>query len=330
MNIAVWRSIMRKLLIKGLIVCIVVLVLPFTLTLLFSRYQPSASIEDMDFTIYYEVNSLRKELSFHEYLLGVIAANMPATYHMEALKAQAVIARTYALYNISLLSDENSGKDTFTTSELGLSYLGLESLEQYWGQEDYHDYFSRLENAVYATEGEVLTYEGELILPVFFDTGSGYTRSAVEAWNVDIPYLLSVPSKQDVTSIHYLSIEEYKVSDLIDLLGRYYSSLDLDEETFFEEVSVVSRDGSGYVIQIDLGNLTVSGEEFAKVLGLSSNHFYLEDYEGSARIICNGAGHGVGLSQYGANAMAEEGSSYTELLEYYYTGIELMDLSGED
>lgn len=321
---------MKKILLKTLVVCVLVLLLPFTLTLLFAERDSALSLKKMNFTIYYEVNQSREELSFDDYLLGVIAANMPATYHIEALKAQAVIARTYALYNISLLSQENPGKDTFTTSELGLSYLGKSDLEQYWGAAEYSSCFSRLENAVYATGDEVLIYDGQLILPVFFDTGSGYTRSALEAWNVDVPYLLSVPSKQDVTSTDYLHISEYKVKELIDLLSRYYSNLKLSEDDFFREVSVTLRDSTGYVLKIDLGELTVSGEEFAKVLGLPSNHFYIEDYEGRVRLICNGSGHGVGLSQYGANAMAESGSTYPAILEYYYTGATLSSLSGTD
>ena len=321
---------MKKILLKTLTVSVIILLLPFMLTLLFSNHNQADSLATMSFSIYYEVNGSKEQLTFNEYLLGVIAANMPAGYEIEALKAQAVIARTYAYYNMSMLSEKNSGQDSFATSELGLSYLGLSSLKEFWGSEDYTAYFSRLENAVYATEDEVLMYEDDLILPVFFDTGTGFTRNASEAWGVDIPYLVSVPSKQDVASANYLSIEEYPVSDLITLLNNYYTDLKLTEDNFFDEVSIPSRDSSGYVLKIDLGNLTVSGEEFAKVLGLSSNHFYIEDYEGSVRIVCNGSGHGVGLSQYGANAMAEDGSSYQEILEYYYKGVNFAKLSGKD
>jgi stage II sporulation protein D len=247
------------------------------------------------------------------------------------LKAQAVIARTYALYNIALLTDENSGKDSFTTSELGLSYISLPALEQFWGSEDYNAYFTKLENAVYGTKDQVILYDNNIILPVFFDTGSGYTRNASEAWGVDIPYLISVSSKQDVTSTNYLKISEFPITDLITLLEKSYTDLKLTEKNFFEEVVVASRDSTGYVTKIDLGDQTVSGEEFAKVLGLPSNHFYIDDYEGKVRIICNGAGHGVGLSQYGANAMAEEEtSSYEDILEYYYTGTSLADISVKD
>lgn len=321
--------VMKKIIYKGLAVTIIVLLVPFLLTWVLAGQNKADLINNLDFTIYYDLNGVKKELSFDEYLLGVVAANMPAGYHMDALKAQAVIARTYALYNLQLLSKERAGQKSFSTSELGLSYIGFDMLEQFWGNDSYQEYFSKFENAVYATKGEVLVYEGELILPVFFDTGSGFTRSASEAWGVDIPYLVSVPSKQDVTSTNYLKIKEFPVNDFIATLKSYYPELHLSEEDFFEKVKINSRDSAGYVLKISLGNITVSGEEFAKAAGLPSNHFYIENYEGNVRIICNGSGHGIGLSQYGANAMANDGCSYKEILEYYYTGVDFFTISTE-
>lgn len=319
--------IMKKILLKTVIVSLLVLVLPFLLTLLFTHEESKASLEALDFSIYYEVNNDREQLTFDEYLIGVVAANMSAGYHMEALKAQAVIARTYALYNIALLTKEEPAKASFTTSELGLSYISLDKLKEFWGETNYNTYFTKLENAVFATKDEVILYEDDLILPVFFNTGSGYTRNASEAWGINIPYLVSVASKQDVTSTNYLSIDEFALPELITLLEKYYTDLELSEDDFFQKVKIATRDTAGYVTQVNLGNLTVSGEEFAKVLGLASNHFYLEEYEGKARIICNGSGHGLGMSQYGANAMAEENSSYSDILKYYYSGITLTNLS---
>jgi stage II sporulation protein D len=312
---------MKKILVKTIIVCVLVLLLPFLLTLLFANQKGDNVIHNMNFEIYYEVNGSEEKLDFNKYLIGVVAANMPAGYQMEALKAQAVIARTYALYNISLLKEEDPGKKKFSTSDLGLYYIDLSSLEQFWGHDDYANYFTRIENAVHGTDNEILVYEDELILPVFFDTGSGYTRNASEAWGVDIPYLTSVSSKQDVTSTSYLKITEFTIPELITLLERYYSDITLTEDNFFTEVSVEDRDSTGYVIKINLGNLSVSGEEFAKVVGLPSNHFYMEEYGNKIRIICNGSGHGIGLSQYGANAMADEGYTYQDILKHYYTGV---------
>ena len=318
---------MKKVLIKTLIVCVVVLLLPFILTMLFAENNEPKSREAMDFSIYYLENGAKDKISFDDYLIGVLAANMPAGYEMEALKAQAVIARTYAMYNVALLEKDDPDKTTFTTSELGLSYLSLDSLEKFWGKEDYNNFLTKLENAVYDTNDKVLVYDDKLIFPAFFSTGSGFTRNASEAWGIDIPYLTSVSSKQDVTSTDYLHIQEFAVADLISLLEKYYTDIDLSKDKFFDEVKVSSRDSTGYALKVNLGKKTVSGEEFAKVTGLSSNHFYIEEYENKARVICNGSGHGVGLSQYGANAMAEEGSDYTDILKHYYTGVSLSSLS---
>ena len=320
---------MKKILIKSLFVCLGVLVLPLVFTLILSPDSDNDfSFDNINFEIYYEKDGSKEQIDFTEYLVGVIAANMPAGYQLDALKAQAVIARTYALHNVSLLLDENPSKRSFTTSELGLSYIGLDEMDQYWEEDMHLDYFTKLENAVFATEDEVLTYDGELILPMFFYTGSGYTRNASEAWGIDVPYLVSVSSKQDVTSINYLKISEYEVPEICQILQSYYK-VDIAEDSFFDTVKVLERDSAGYVIEMGLGDQTVSGEEFAKVIGLNSNHFYIEDYENKARIVCTGVGHGIGLSQYGANTMADNGHSYKEILNHYYPGAKLSILSQE-
>ena len=312
---------MKKIIIKMSIVCVVVLLFPFLITLIFSTGHNNLNrLSDFDFEIYYARNGKEETLDFDRYLIGVVAANMPAGYDMETLKAQAVIARTYALYNISLLKEDDPHKNSFSTSELGLSYISLSDMEQFWGSDDYLTYFTKIENSVYGTKDEILLYNDAIILPVFFHTGSGYTRNAYEAWGIDIPYLKSVQSKQDVTSTNYLKITEYSISNIINTLEQNYNNINLTEHNFFNEVEVTNRDSTNYVLKINLGNQTVSGEEFAKVLGLNSNHFYLEEYEGKVRIICTGVGHGVGFSQYGANAMANEGIRYREILKHYYVG----------
>lgn len=318
---------MKKLIYKLIAVSLIVLVLPFILTLIFSANKNNDySLEAMNFNIYYEKSGDKQKLDFDQYLIGLVAANMPAGYHIEALKTQAIICRTYALYNLSLLFDDNPYNKDYTTSELGLSYIEPNEMEQYWGKDNYAKYLTKIENSIFSTKDEVIVYKDELILPVFFGTGTGYTRNAREAWDIDIPYLISVPSKQDVTSTHYLRITEYDVSILIGFLKQVYPSLDISERSFFQDVFVSNRDSIGYVTSIDLGETTISGEEFARILGLNSNHFYIEDYEGKARIICTGVGHGLGLSQYGSNAMAEDGYTYSEIISHYYTGAKIINL----
>lgn len=321
---------MKKLTMKILAAGLSLLMLPFVLTLLFTAKKGSSSQEYMDFAILNKQDGSVKELSFTEYLLGVVAANMPAGYEIEALKAQAVIARTYTLYNIFLIREDNPVQREFTTAELGLSYISPDEMHQYWDPQDYTAYFSKLENAVLGTKDEALTYDDELILPVFFNTGTGYTRNAVEAWGIDIPYLVSVQSRQDVTSIHYLKIMEFDLKKLIALINTYFPDAAMSSEDFFDEAAVITRDSTGYVTEMGLGSLTVSGEVFAKALGLYSNNFYMEDYEGKVRFVCTGAGHGVGLSQYGANAMALEGYTCNDILKHYYTDVRIVELDLPD
>lgn len=318
---------MKKILVKTLIISVVVLLIPFVLTtFLNTTHSKLKSDLHKDINITYLSNGIETELTFHEYLIGVVAANMPAGYHMEALKAQAVIARTYALYNISYLQDNEGYAHDFTTSELGLSYISLEELKKYWNDEEYISQFTKIENAVYSTEDQVLVYDNAYILPVFFDSGSGMTRDASEAWGVSIPYLKSVSSKHDVTSSHYLKITEFEVSDFIRLLSGALSNVALTEETIFEDVIVTERDGSGYVLTVQVKDQTLTGDEFSKAMSLNSSHFYIENYEGYVRIICNGVGHGVGLSQYGANVMAEAGNTYDQILSQYYLDTQLIQL----
>ena len=325
-----WRgidTIMKQVLIKTLVVCIVVLLLPYLLTLFISSNRVKKhSIEAMNFKINYERNGRIDDLDLDTYIMGVVAANMPAGYHVEALKTQAVIARTYALYNMALLTEEGHLDEAFTTWELGIPYIEISEMKPYWGDTDYSTYYTKIENAVRGTTGKILVHDGELVLPLFFETGTGYTRNAIEALNIDIPYLTSVESSQDVTSINYLKISEYYIPDLINLLENHFPGAIISDDLFFDEIKVTERDSTGYIKTINLGNHTITGEEFAKALGLNSYNFTIEQYNGNVRVVCKGVGHGIGLSQYGSNAMAREGYLYNEILSHYYIGTELISI----
>lgn len=319
---------MKKTIRKTLLISTIVLFLPFILTIFFSTEKKNnLSLHALKFDIYYEQDGSKEWIDLDHYLIGSVAATMPAGYYMDALKAQAIIQRTYTLYNVLLLQQKYPSKTEFSTSELGLPYLSLKDLEQYWEGESYTTYFSKLENAVMGTKHLILTYKNQLILPVFFETGNGTTRSALDAWGKDVPYLQSVSSKQDITSIHYLKITEYDPNTLGSILSAYYEEFDYQNGSFFESVLIQERDTVGYVTKVQVGDMQVSGEEFAKVLNINSSNFYIEHYNDNARIICTGVGHGIGLSQYGANAMAQEGSSYEQILHHYYRNIDIVDLS---
>lgn len=322
---------MKKLTVKILAAGLSILMLPFVITLMLAGIKKgSLTAEHMDFTILDKQDGSVKELTFTEYLIGVVAANMPAGYEIEALRAQAVIARTYTLYNIFMLREDNPGQREFTVTELGLSYISPEEMRRYWDTHNYTAYYSKLENAVIGTRDKILTYDNELILPVFFNTGTGYTRNAREAWGVDIPYLVSVQSRQDTASIHYLKIIEYDLKKLTAAINANFPDAALSPENFFDEAFIIARDSTGYVTEMRLGSLTVTGEVFANALGLYSSNFNMEEYGDKVRFVCTGVGHGVGLSQYGANAMALEGYKCEDILRHYYTDIRIAEWDTPD
>lgn len=314
---------MKKLFYKMIFISSFVLLIPFIISILLN-HNNSNFAQNFDFEIIYETNGIKETLSFDQYLTGIVAANMPSGYEMEALKAQAVIARTYALHNISLLHEDNPKKKSFSPSEIGLSFISLVDLEKYWRNENSISYLEQIENAINLTKDQIILYDDSLILPVFFNTGSGFTRNASEAWGIDIPYLISASSKQDLTSTNYLKIIEFNISEVLQLLNTHYPEINILESDFFSEVKIDRRDSIGYVITVSLGNYTISGEEFANILNLDSNNFYLEEYNNMARFICTGSGHGIGLSQYGANIMAKDGSSYIDILKHYYYGVDIV------
>lgn len=163
-------------------------------------------------------------------------------------------------------------------------------------------------------------------MPVFFNNGSGYTRNAKEAWGVDIPYLVGTTSKQDISSSNYIKISEYSYFELASRLNSYFINANLSEASLMNDIIVIERDSIGYVTEVQIGDMEISGEEFAYALELNSNNFYFEEYNEKVRFICTGMGHGVGLSIYGANIMAKEGFKYDEILHHYYKDINIINL----
>ena len=291
------------------------------------------------------------DLSLDDYLVGVIAATTTINTEPEALKAQAVIARTYALNNIEQLEEThikqalqsmgNTHFSSFSIEELGLPYIDPTSLKSSLDVSQYDSFLEKIEQAIKETANEVILYGDQLITPLYFSSCVGMTRSAQEVWGFDIPYLKSVESESDIESTDYMKLYVSTISATLDSLNvayqnhtldaadydyQVYPSLPVDETHFFDEVVVLSRDSAGYVTKVSLGGVSVSGESFAAALGLNSSCFYIEDYQETVRFLCHGNGHGLGYSQYGANAMAKTGSTYEELLTHYYTGIKITKL----
>lgn len=334
---------MKKIITKIAILILIILFLPYVITIFFYDVKESSenlteqnSNENMittmnqnfskeESTIIYKENGEEVVLNLDNYIMGAIAANIPANYELETLKAQAVIVRTYALKSMEHL--ENSGNKSLTTSDIGLPYTNIEDMNETWG-DNYESNYKKIENAVYATKNEVITYNNDLIEPLFHEVSVGKTRSSLEAFLEERPYLISVDSSLDVTSSDYMKITEETTGNVLERITAKYEKVNVSKEEFFDQINVTSRDSLGFVKEIHIGSLTLTGEEFANMMKLNSSNFYIENYEGNVRFICKGKGHGVGLSQFGANEMAKK-KSYKEILTHYYTNTNIFIFNNE-
>lgn len=250
------------------------------------------------------------EMNLEEYLVGVVAAEMPASFHEEALKAQSVAARSYALYKIN-----NSNKEyDLVTDVTNQSYITKEEMKTKWN-DDFDKYFEKITKAVNDTKDEVIYYEDEVIEAFYFSMSNGYTEEASLVFKETEPYLTSVKSSWDNESLNGFSKEV--VFDKTEFCRR----LNMTCETLM--VNDVERSSSNRVNKITINNMEFIGTDLRKKLNLRSTDFNITISSDKVVITTYGYGHGVGMSQYGANGMAKEGYNYKEILRHYYTGIEI-------
>lgn len=266
------------------------------------------------------------EMSFSDYLQGVLRAEMPASFQEDALRAQAVAARTYTYYKMSSGGNHGDTADICTDHSCCQAFLGKEKAAENWGK-NAERYEAKIENAVSATDGQVMLYGGAPILAVFHSSSAGETWNSGEVWAQDLPYLQSVSSPEG------------------EGVPNYYSTVELTEAEFREKFLAarpeadLSGPASGWirdpvmdgvhVESVTIGGVSVSGPSVRSIFGLRSASFTAEAGDGKITFYVTGYGHGVGLSQYGANAMAEAGSTWREILEHYYTGVTIGTWTGE-
>lgn len=252
------------------------------------------------------------EKDLEEYLVGVVLAEMPASFEEEALKAQAVVARTYGVRALKGKSKHPEG-DICGNAACCQGYLDP---ADYGGTEEQ---LQKVRNAVYATSGEVLIYQGELIEATYFSCSGGATEDAVAVWGTDVPYLQSVDSPGEENAAYYVDGVEFT-------LEEFLSCLDLDlEGTPVSWLGEVTYTAGGGVDTVVIGGKSYKGTEIRKLLGLRSTAFEMDATEETISVTTRGYGHRVGMSQYGADAMASQGSQYGEILAHYYQGTELVN-----
>lgn len=265
--------------------------------------QPVETQPDGQQTIQVLKDGILVELPLTDYLTGVLISEMPGSFHMEAKMAQAVVARTYALRRMGG-TDKHPGV-VCTDSSCCQGYLDPESFSD-------QETAELARQAVEATEGMVLTYEGELIDATYFSCSGGATEDAVAVWGSEVPYLQSVESPGEEMAAHYTDTVHFTKEQLENVLGvRLGTGKWVGSMTYTE---------GGGVASVMIGGKQFRGTELRALLGLRSTAFTVKTEEDGITFTTKGYGHRVGMSQYGAQAMALKGSDYVQILQHYYQG----------
>lgn len=265
------------------------------------------------------------DVPVRDYVIGAVCAEMPAAFHEEALKAQAVAAHTYAERQRSLARTAPDptllGADLSNDTSKYQGYFTESQMRHFFG-ENYDLYYEKISDAVDEVLPYILTYEGEPIISAFHSMSSGVTESAENAWGTAVDYLVPVDSECDMAAPKYTEEVTLEADFLRQRLEKVFEGVQLGENI---EDWVVPMDisSSGTVLTASVGNLKVTGNDIRVALGLRSADFEIEEEDGKLVFTTRGYGHGVGMSQYGANTMANEGKTWREILEHYYVDVSI-------
>lgn len=264
-------------------------------------------------------------LSMRDYIIGAVTAEMPASFEEEALKAQAVAVHTYAVRRQEAEREnptpELCGADISNDSGRYQAYFTKSQAMEFYGS-GFEAAYEKISAAADEVLPYILTYEDEPILAAFCSMSSGQTESAENVWGQEVPYLISADSEADKKAPNYLYEEEFTEKEMKDILQNAYPEGDFSGDCE-KWVEIGEKSESGTVLEAMAGGVRTTGQEIREVLGLRSAAFEAEWEKGVCTITTRGYGHGVGMSQYGANAMAKAGSDWREILEHYYSGAEI-------
>ncbi len=272
-------------------------------------------------SVYLHKQKIIETIPLETYVKGVLVAEMPMEFELEALKAQAIAARTYIVQKLNekeLRGPQNDEK-IITDTTAHQAYINQNELKERWENVHLQKYQGIIEKAIYETEDQILLFDKKPIHAVYFSTSNGYTENSEEYWIKAYPYLRSVKSHWDQhSSPRYKSMYKFMEEDLIHKLGLSHIHHDTNHEL---GIQVIERSRGNRITKIKIGGKIFSGREIRDHLGLASTHFDWEWSKNELKVTTYGFGHGVGMSQYGANAMAKEGKTALEILSYYYSGI---------
>lgn len=316
---------MKRILIIILMIFMITFFIPYFVICKFSVfYSPEGAKREEPYkSVKLYVKSLDKvvETDMSRYLKEVVAAEMPAEFETEALKAQATAARTYLVNRIKAnnkeAKKEHKGADICSDSTHCKAWISESERRQIWGEEKADEYWKKISDAVESTAGVLITYNEEPISAVFHSTSSGFTENAEDVWGGNVPYLVSVQSEGEEQSPRYHSDLVITLDEFKKTASENIDGVDWNKEI----VGNITRSEAGGIKTISVGGIEIKGTQFRTIFGLRSTNVQIVIDGENVSMSVTGFGHGVGMSQYGANYLASQGADYVDILKTYYTGV---------
>ena len=266
-----------------------------------------------------------EQVNIDDYLCNVVSAEMPADYEIEALKAQAVVARTYTIYKINNKKHENA--DICDDSTCCQAWVDKETRFSRWEESKRESNWEKIQKCVQETQGQIITYQNQPINAFFHANSGGKTELPVNVWGgTGLPYLQVVETAGEEGYKQYESEVELTQDELIEKLKTKYSDISIDFSNQ-EDLKILEYTDSGRVKTVKFGNHEISGVETRTLLGLKSTNFEISKENDKIKFTVKGYGHGVGMSQTGADAMAKQGKKYKEIINHFYSGIEIKEVN---
>ena len=326
---------MRKIFMA--VVCIIILI--FLIPAIFttrriqkvsSKVEEEIEVIDYNYSKYKTIKLLHKdtnqveEVNLDKYIANVVSAEMPADYELEALKAQAIVARTYTIYKITT-SKKHSTADICDKSTCCQAWISKEDRFKRWDEDKRISNWNKIMEAVNETAGKIITYEGKPINAFFHSNSGGKTQIPFYVWGGEgYPYLQVVETSGEENYSQYSSEAKFTKEEFVEKIKKEHEDFEID---FKEEkcIEIIERDDSNRVVTVKIGNLNLSGVETRTLLGLKSANFTVEISEKEILFKVIGYGHGVGMSQTGADALAKQGKNYEDIIKHFYVGVEITD-----
>lgn len=285
------------------------------------------NLENAKIKVYRSKTKIIEEMDMEEYIKGVVAAEMPAEFNIEALKAQAVAARTYALAHMESGGGNRCGQinegDICDTVHCQV-YVSKEERFKTWPESKANEYWSKIEEAVLKTKQEVILYDNSIAKDIYyFAVSSGKTESSEEVFSQSVPYLQSVESTGEESAPKFTSSIKYTYANFAKMINSHYPNSITSTNNLKNNIKIKSRTSAGGVKELQVGKTTITGTKFRSIMGLNSTNFSFVFNGSVVEIVCKGYGHGVGMSQWGANALAKSGKDYKYIIGHYYKGVQI-------